>query len=153
MGNDSGCSTIVSWLSTAGSLLARGLGTWPVSIGIANHLGGIHVFKFASVGSWITWFISNWDENDFYVKLSKFTNSFSLKMRTKNLKSTFYQIFLQFSCFFPRWYFYLCIIEVMPRQIYPLTAIRVSTLALKLNFWDGLIIQFECQIAYMVYFL
>jgi hypothetical protein len=35
----------------------------------------------------------------------------------------------------------------MQRQIYPLTAIRVSTLALKLNFQDGPNMQFECQSA------
>ena len=38
----------------------------------------------------------------------------------------------------------------MLRQIYPLTA---STLALKLNFRDGPNVQFECQSAYMYYFL
>jgi hypothetical protein len=41
----------------------------------------------------------------------------------------------------------------MQRQIYPLTAICVSTFALKLNFRDGPNMQFECQSAYTYYFL
>ena len=34
-------------------------------------LGGLHVFCFTSVGSWITIFVSSWEENNHYVKLSK----------------------------------------------------------------------------------
>ena len=41
----------------------------------------------------------------------------------------------------------------MQRQICPLTAIQVSTLALKLNFRDGLNVQLKCQSAYTYYFL
>ena len=36
-------------------------------------LDGLHVFYFTSVGSWITWFISSWEENNCYVTRSKFT--------------------------------------------------------------------------------
>ena len=45
-------------------------------------LDGLHVFYFTSVGSRITWFISSWEENNCYVKLSKFTKwqLFSFKM-------------------------------------------------------------------------
>ena len=43
------------------------------------------------IGSWITWFISSWEENNCYVKLSKFTKLqlFSLRMKTLFIKDNF----------------------------------------------------------------
>ena len=72
------------------------------------------------------------------------------QIKSANLKGIF---FLQFSCFFLKMAFlplYHRSKIKMLRQIYPLTA---STLALKLNFRDGPNVQFECQSAYMYYFL
>ena len=48
------------------------------------HYGGLYLSYFTLVGSWIRWFISIRENNNFYVKLSKFTKwqLFSLKMTT-----------------------------------------------------------------------
>ena len=65
------------------------------------YLGGLHVFQFTSVGSWIMWFISSWEENNCYVKLIKFTKCqlFSLKMTTLFIQDNFERHFLNLLSF------------------------------------------------------
>ena len=55
------------------------------------HYDGLHLFYFTLIGSWITWFISSWENIKFYVKLNKFIKwqLFLLKMTTLFIQDTF----------------------------------------------------------------
>ena len=50
---------------------------------IPTHLGALHLYLFLAVGSWIMWFISSWDKNNF-CKLSKLISFQSIIILSEN---------------------------------------------------------------------